>query len=36
MNDARAYMVAKLLIDADRSPPSEAIKDPGVDLKSML
>lgn len=36
MNDPRAYMVAKRLIDASRSPDPELVVDPTTDLKSLL
>jgi 3-phenylpropionate/trans-cinnamate dioxygenase ferredoxin reductase subunit len=36
MNDARAYMVGKRLIDAGKSPNPEAIADPATDLKALL
>ncbi|MEE9454303.1 MAG: FAD-dependent oxidoreductase [Paracoccaceae bacterium] len=36
MNDPRAYMVAKRLIEAGKSPDAAAISDPETDLKSLL
>ncbi|PVA10165.1 pyridine nucleotide-disulfide oxidoreductase [Pelagivirga sediminicola] len=36
MNEPRAYMVGKRLIDAGKSPPAAAVADPGTDLKSLL
>lgn len=36
LNDARAYMVGKRLIDAGRSPDPEALADPATDLKALL
>ena len=36
MNDPRAYMVAKRLIDAGRSPDRAAVADADVPLKSLL
>ncbi|SEK63249.1 3-phenylpropionate/trans-cinnamate dioxygenase ferredoxin reductase subunit [Roseovarius nanhaiticus] len=36
MNEPRAYMVGKRLIDAGRSPAPEAVADPKVELKSLL
>ncbi len=36
MNDPRAYMVAKRLIEAGRSPPAEAVSDINLDLKDLL
>lgn len=36
INDARAYMVGKRLIDAGRSPDAVAVADPAVDLKTLL
>ncbi|WP_113911120.1 NAD(P)/FAD-dependent oxidoreductase [Roseovarius dicentrarchi] len=36
MNEPRAYMVGKRLIDAGKSPPASAVADPGTDLKSLL
>jgi 3-phenylpropionate/trans-cinnamate dioxygenase ferredoxin reductase subunit len=36
MNDARAYMVGKRLIEAGRSPDPAAIADPATDLKDLL
>lgn len=35
MNDPRAYMVAKRLIDAGRSIDAGAVADPGTDLKAL-
>lgn len=36
MNDARAYMVGKRLLEAGRSPDPAAVADPASDLKSLL
>jgi 3-phenylpropionate/trans-cinnamate dioxygenase ferredoxin reductase subunit len=36
MNDPRAYMVGKRLIEAGKSPSPEAVCDPVADLKSLL
>ena len=36
MNDPRAYMVGKRLIDAGRSPDATLVADPDVDLKTLL
>lgn len=36
MNDPRAYMVAKRLIEAGKSPSPEAVADPATDLKALL
>lgn len=36
MNDARAYMVGKRLVEAGRSPAAEAVADPATDLKALL
>ncbi len=36
MNDPRAFMVAKRLIEAGRSPAPEAVADPDTDLKALL
>ncbi|GAB4295682.1 MAG: FAD-dependent oxidoreductase [Roseovarius sp.] len=36
INDARAYMVGKRLIETGRSPAPKDIADPGTDLKSLL
>lgn len=36
MNDPRAYMVAKRLIEAGRSPAPERVTDPAQDLKALL
>jgi len=36
MNDARAYMVGKRLLEAGRSPGAAAIADPATDLKALL
>lgn len=35
MNDARAYMTGKRLIESGRSPPPEAVADPAIDLKAL-
>lgn len=36
MNDSRAYMIGKRLIEAGRSPEPGAIEDPATDLKALL
>lgn len=36
MNDPRAYMIAKRLIEAGKSPSISAISDPETDLKALL
>ncbi|MBY6002964.1 NAD(P)/FAD-dependent oxidoreductase [Salipiger bermudensis] len=36
MNDPRAYMVGKRLIEAGKSPEPEAVADPETDLKALL
>ncbi|MEM8753865.1 MAG: FAD-dependent oxidoreductase [Pseudomonadota bacterium] len=36
MNDPRAYMVGKRLIEQGKSPTVEAVGDPSVDLKSLM
>jgi 3-phenylpropionate/trans-cinnamate dioxygenase ferredoxin reductase component len=36
MNDPRAYMVAKRLVDAGRSADPAMVEDPATDLKSLL
>ncbi len=36
MNDPRAYMVGKRLIEAGKSPDPTAIEDPATDLKALL
>ena len=36
MNDPRAYMVGKRLIEAGKSPAPEAVRDPATDLKALL
>lgn len=36
MNEPRAYMVGKRLIDAGKSPAPEAVADPETDLKTLL
>ncbi len=36
MNDPRAYMVGKRLIDAGKSPDPAAVADPETDLKTLL
>ena len=36
MNDPRAYMVAKKLIEAARSPAKTVVRDPTTELKSLL
>ncbi|NAZ37665.1 NAD(P)/FAD-dependent oxidoreductase [Rubellimicrobium sp. CFH 75288] len=36
MNDPRAYMIGKRLIEAGRSPAPEVLADPATDLKALL
>ena len=36
MNDPRAYMVGKRLIEAGKSPAPEAVYDPETELKALL
>ncbi len=36
MNDPRAYMVAKRLIEAGRSPAAEVVANPATELKALL
>ncbi|RBI76166.1 pyridine nucleotide-disulfide oxidoreductase [Roseovarius sp. TE539] len=36
MNEPRAYMVGKRLIDAGKSPDPEVVANPGTDLKALL
>ncbi len=36
MNDARAYMIGKRLIEMGRSPDPAAIADPETNLKALL
>ena len=36
MNDPRAYMIGKRLIEAGRSPGKDLVKDTSADLKSLL
>jgi 3-phenylpropionate/trans-cinnamate dioxygenase ferredoxin reductase subunit len=36
MNDPRAYMVGKRLIESGKSPALEAVRDPATDLKALL
>ena len=36
MNDARAYMVGKRLIEAGKSPDPALVADPATDLKALL
>ncbi|RKF12874.1 pyridine nucleotide-disulfide oxidoreductase [Roseovarius spongiae] len=36
MNEPRAYMVGKRLIEAGKSPDPSVVADPGVELKSLL
>lgn len=36
MNDPRAYMVGKRLIEAGKSPAQDAVRDPATDLKALL
>ncbi len=36
MNDARAYMVGKRLIESGRSPDPAAVAAPSTDLRSLL
>ena len=36
MNDPRAYMVGKRLLEMGRTPNIDAIRDPATELKSLL
>jgi len=36
MNDARAYMIGKRLVEAGKSPAAEAVANPETDLKALL
>ena len=36
MNDPRAFMVAKRLLEAGKTVPKEAVRDPQIDLKTFL
>jgi 3-phenylpropionate/trans-cinnamate dioxygenase ferredoxin reductase subunit len=36
MNDPRAYMVGKRLIEMGKSPEREVVADPDADLKALL
>lgn len=36
MNDPRAYMVGKRLLEAGKSPAATAVSDPALDLKTLL
>lgn len=36
MNDPRAYMVGKRLIESGKSPAQDAVRDPATDLKALL
>jgi len=36
MNDSRAYMVGKRLIEMGKSPAAEVVADPAVELKGLL
>ena len=36
INDPRAYMVGKRLIEMGKSPPAAALADPATDLKALL
>lgn len=36
INDPRAYMVGKRLVDADKSPEPSIVCNPNIDLKSLL
>ena len=36
MNDPRAYMVGKRLIEAGKSPDAALVADAGVNLKTLL
>ncbi|MFD3188695.1 NAD(P)/FAD-dependent oxidoreductase [Sedimentitalea sp. HM32M-2] len=36
MNDPRAYMIGKRLIDAGKTAPADLVADPGSDLKALL
>jgi len=36
MNDPRAYMVGKRLVEGGKSPDKTAVADPGTELKALL
>ena len=36
MNDSRAYMIGKRLIDMGKSPPPNVVTDPATDMKALL
>lgn len=36
MNDPRAFMIGKRLVEAGKSPPAEVLTDPAADLKALL
>ncbi|MGB3147864.1 MAG: FAD-dependent oxidoreductase [Paracoccaceae bacterium] len=36
MNDGRAYMIGKRMVEAGKSPAPEAVADPATDLKALL
>jgi 3-phenylpropionate/trans-cinnamate dioxygenase ferredoxin reductase component len=36
LNDPRAFMLAKRLLEAGRSPDPAALADPATDLRSLL
>ena len=36
MNDPRAFMIGKRLIEAGRSAPADVVADPSTDLKALL
>lgn len=36
LNDPRAYMVGKRMLETGRTPPPQALADPATDLKSLL
>jgi 3-phenylpropionate/trans-cinnamate dioxygenase ferredoxin reductase subunit len=36
IDDSRAYMVGKRLIEGGRSPAAEVVADPATDLKALL
>ena len=36
MNDPRAYMVGKRLIESGKSPDQTLVSDPAIDLKTLL
>ncbi|MGR3572743.1 NAD(P)/FAD-dependent oxidoreductase [Brevirhabdus sp.] len=36
MNDPRAFMIGKRLVEAGKSPPADVLTDPAADLKALL